>query len=183
MERTWWKKPSENCGRTPAVLLWNPKHAVNVGGALRNCAAWGMEQLWISGSRWENETARRLPREERMRIYTEEVEIYRSERPFDHFPAGTTPVAVELRSTAEVLTWDWEFPANPLFVFGPEDGSLGGAVPGLCHRQLVIPSRHCLNLANAVGVIGAVRMLWRMKTGLELPRAAKDLLFEERGRD
>lgn len=38
-------------GRTPAVVLIDPKFPHNVGGALRACSCWGVRQLWWSGDR------------------------------------------------------------------------------------------------------------------------------------
>jgi hypothetical protein len=51
-------------------------------------------------------------------------------------------VAVELRRNAESLI-DFVHPEHALYVFGPEDGSLGRATLAQCHRFLVIPTRHC----------------------------------------
>lgn len=178
--RQWWQEPEPGCGRTPAVILWNPKYGFNCGAAYRNCAAWGAEQLWIKGDRYEPDILQRLPREERMKVYKEEVALFRAERPFDYFAPDIVPVAIEVMPTAEVLTNDWLHPDNPVYVFGPEDGSLSGAVLAQCHRFVMLPARHCLNLANAVGSVLQHRMLQRIDLGLEPRRAAKDLLFEER---
>jgi len=44
-------------------------------------------------------------------------------------------------------------PENAVYVFGPEDGSIPKTYLQHCHRFLVIPTRHCLNLATAVATI------------------------------
>ena len=62
------------------------------------------------------------------------------------------PMAVEVRKNSEPLT-TFEHPRRPLYVFGPEDGSLPKAPLRHCQRFVIIPSRHCLNLGNAVNVI------------------------------
>ena len=48
--------------------------------------------------------------------------------------------------------------ALPVYVFGPEDGTLPGAVVKRCHRFVVLPSYECLNLANSVAALLYDRM-------------------------
>lgn len=167
-------------GKAPAVVLINPKFPHNVGGVLRACAAFGVPQLWVTGHRADWEGQKRLPREERMRVYKDQVEIIRDERPFDHFPDWVTPVAVEVDPTAEILT-HFEHPENALYVFGPEDGTLTRGIKVRCHRFMIIPSDHCLNLAAAVSCVLMHRRMQRQLKGLEPIRAAYDTILEDRG--
>jgi tRNA(Leu) C34 or U34 (ribose-2'-O)-methylase TrmL len=126
-----------------------------VAAALRACSSFDMNQLWWSGNRVEfdggKKGQKRLPREERMKGYGD-VELCHGEYFFDAFPADVTPVAVELKDNAESLR-DFEHPEKALYVFGPEDGTLGRTTLHQCHRFVVIPSKHCLNLATAVSVV------------------------------
>src|SRR5262252_4054767 len=92
-------------GETPAVILTNPKFPHNVGAVLRACAALGAKQLYVTGNRaqWEvTGKGQRLPREERMKQYKDEVTLIRSDRPFDHF-TDAAPIAIEVDPTAEPL--------------------------------------------------------------------------------
>ena len=140
-------------GRPPAVALINPKYPHNVGAALRACSCWGIGQLWWTGRRVTLDVPRcqRLPREERMKGYRD-VELVHFEHPLDQFPAGAVPVAVEVRPGSEPLH-TFDHPADAVYVFGPEDGSLPKPVVVRCHRFVVIPTRHCLNLATAVATV------------------------------
>lgn len=158
-------------GKPPAVALVNPKYGHNVAGVLRNCSLFGVSQLWVTGHRVTDEwTARgRLPREERMRAY-DGVEVCLGDYFFDAFE-HVTPVAVEVRANSEPLT-TFVHPKDALYVFGPEDGSLGRAVLGQCHRFVVIPTMPvpgretgCLNLAAAVAVVLAHRTMQRQAFG------------------
>lgn len=79
------------------------------------------------------------------------VELCHGDYFFDAF-ADAVPVAVEVRPNSEVLP-DFEHPENAVYVFGPEDGTLGSKTLQHCHRFLTIPSHHCLNLAAAVYVV------------------------------
>lgn len=140
--------------KLPAVILIDPKYPRNVAGVLRACASWEIPTLRWTGDRVRlDNPGERLPREERMRSYRT-VDFRRVERPFDELPKPCTPVAVEFRQSSESL-FVFDHPPDPqgVYVFGPEDGHLPPAVLGLCHRFVIIPSKHCLNLAAAVNVI------------------------------
>lgn len=138
----------------PAVMLENPKFAHNLGQTIRACSSFGIGQLWWNGDRVvrELEGLDRIPREERMRGY-DDVRVLYHPRPLDLFPEGTTPIAVEFRPGSSELLHDFEHPENPVYVFGPEDGSLAQVTLRHCHRFLFIQSKHCLNLSMAVGLI------------------------------
>jgi tRNA(Leu) C34 or U34 (ribose-2'-O)-methylase TrmL len=109
------------------------------------------------------------------------VEMCPDHHVFDRMESvWVTPVAVELRSDAESLV-TFEHPENALYVFGPEDGNLPKPVRLLCHRFVVIPTHHCLNLAAAVNVVLYDRRLKRHLSGLEPLGPMQDLLREHRG--
>lgn len=168
-------------GQAPAVALFNPKYGHNVSGALRACSAFGVRQLWFTGDRvikeWESKG--RLPREERMKGYGD-VEVYHGEYFFDAFGSEVTPIAVEVLENAEPLaTFEW--PDNPLLVFGPEDGSLGKVQRMHCQRFLILPSNHCLNLATAVTLTLGTRRIWRQLRGLEPIMPSNKTIQESRG--
>jgi tRNA(Leu) C34 or U34 (ribose-2'-O)-methylase TrmL len=154
-------------GRTPAVVLVNPKYPRNVGGAYRSCAALGAEQLWYTGDRaaaqWEAEG--RLPREERLRAYRH-VELIRGEGRFLRQFPGATIVAVEVDPGAQVLTY-FEHPDEAVYVFGPEDGTLPKGIRTACHQFVIIPSDTALNLYSAVTSILLHRRITRQLAGLE----------------
>ena len=131
-----------------AILLIDPKYPHNLGAIVRTCAAFGVRDVRYTGNRIDRRLSElsRLPREERMRGYRL-VDWRRTDRPFDDFPM-LTPVAIEVRENSESLP-AFEHPADALYVFGPEDGSLTNVTLRHCHRFVAIPTRHCLNLSIA----------------------------------
>ncbi len=154
------------------VLLVDPKYPFNVGGAQRACAIFGADSLAWTGDRVPYDAAGkyRLPREERLRDY-KHVQITPNITGPEWFIEGRArwgrvPVAVEVRENAETLT-DFVHPENALYVFGPEDGSLGRKTLSLCHRFVVIPgmTRSPLNLAAAVNVVLYDRLAKEARSG------------------
>ena len=156
-------------GVAPAIALVNPKYPHNVGAAVRAASCYGLRQVWFTGDRVQLVGARgyRLPREERMRGY-QEVELRHSDAFFDAFGPDVVPVAVEVRPGSESLI-DFEHPEKALYVFGAEDGSLLKPVLRLCHRFVIIPTRHCTNLSAAVYTVLYDRHAKRVRAGLERP--------------
>lgn len=136
-----------------AILLTDPKFGENVGGAIRACAAFEVPVL-----RW---TGCRVPLSKRVLRYGR-VQSPEGDRAVDYAPdpeafdrltaIGLAPVAVELWSDAVPLP-RFEHPANGLYVFGPEDGSLPKRMRNACVARVFIPSQRCLNLAAAVNVV------------------------------
>lgn len=168
-------------GLTPAVALVDPKYGHNVAGALRACSAFGVPQLWVTGERavGEWEARGRLPREERMKAYGD-VQVCLGDYFFDAFGRDVTPVAVEVREQAELLT-TFVHPERALYVFGPEDGGLHKVTLQHCHRFVIIPSDHCLNLASAVAAVLLHRRMQRQMAGLEPMHPSGQTLREHRG--
>lgn len=145
-----WGKRKAPVGETPAIALINPKFPHNVGAAVRAASCFGARQVWWTGERVRLDAKKRLPREERMKGYRD-VEMVHFEHIFEQFP-DVTPVAIELRPGSESLP-QFEHPKNALYVFGPEDGSIPQVVLQHCHRFVVIPTRHCVNLSAAVYLV------------------------------
>lgn len=152
-------------GLAPSVLLVDPKYEHNVAAAVRAASCFGLQQVWFTGDRVRLDSGRRLPREERMRGLSS-VDLIQHDYPFDCFPEGVTPVAIEVRPNSEPLP-EFEHPENPVYVFGPEDGGLARVTLQHCHRFVSIPVRHCMNLSAAVYVVLYDRMLKRRWAGIE----------------
>lgn len=168
-------------GNPPAIILWNPKYAHNVGAALRAASCYGFNQVFYTGNRIndELEKRKRLPREERMKGY-QDVKLINSDYPFDALPKGVTTVAVEVSEKAELLP-QFEHPEDAVYVFGPEDGSIPSVALRHCHRHVIIPTAHCLNLATAVATVLYDRRAKRQLAGLEEILPAARVLNEQRG--
>ena len=163
------KKEAELFGKSmsPAIILHNPKYPHNVGAAVRAASCFDSKLILFTGKRVSLEPegikGYRLPREERMKGY-KDVTLINDDYPFNRFKKIITPVAVELRENAESLPF-FEHPENAVYVFGPEDGSIPQVMLKHCHRFVVIPSKHCVNLAAAVYLVLYDRVTKILKKG------------------
>jgi len=159
-------------------MLTNPKYAANVAKTVRLASCYGVSQVWWTGERvsLDLQNKKKLPREERMKGYGN-VSMIQHDYVFDQFK-GAVPVAIEVRNTSQYLQ-DFEHPENALYVFGPEDGSIPSTYLSFCHKFVIIPTRHCLNLATAVATVLWDRQVKMFQSGKEHIVTPGE--FEQRG--
>lgn len=151
------------------LLLVRPKFAHNVGAAIRAASCFGANGVTFTEDRFGLDSLKRLPREERMKGYTDVrwTQLVGESRPIDRINDGTyTPVAIELVPGSQSLPY-FEHPENALYVFGPEDGSLPDGIRRNCHAFVTIPTFHCTNLSAAIYMVLYDRIAKRGLAGLE----------------
>jgi len=151
-------KNAKKVGVTPSIALINPKFARNVATTIRLASCYGIPQVWYTGNRisLDPKSGERLPREERIKGY-KDVDLIQNDYFFDQFEKDVVPVAIEVRQNSEHLL-NFEHPEKALYVFGPEDGSIPKVILQHCHRFVIIPTRHCLNLSTAAATVLYDRM-------------------------
>ena len=150
------KKIKKGSISSPAsIVLINPKFPRNVGGAVRSASCFNADNVLFTGKRVsldpENYDNYRLPREERMKGYSE-VTLANVEKFTPLFEKDVVPIAVEKRESSTDLVY-FQHPKKAVYVFGPEDGSLDKPILNLCHEFIWIPSKFCVNLAAAVNLV------------------------------
>ena len=148
----------------PVVVMLNPKFAVNVASMIRNCSCFNAEWLFITGDRVEVSNREDRPRQERMKQF-KTVKVVRAELPlllFDSFGKSVAPIGVELTESSMPLPL-LKHPDNAVYLLGPEDGSISKGWRAICHYVVAIPSRHCLNVAQAGGIVLYDRMVSRWR--------------------
>lgn len=75
----------------------------------------------------------------------------------DYLPHGAQIVAVDLVPGATELP-RFQHPARAVYVFGPENGTLGDDILSRAHHRVSVPTRGCMNLAATVCVVLYDRM-------------------------
>lgn len=128
-----------------AVGLISPKFDCNVGGAMRACHCYDASLVLYQGSRITKPptdthgTWRSVPT-----VHVDDV--------LDSIPYDCIPVAVDLVDHAISLI-EYQHPHRALYIFGPEDGTLGGRVTDRCRDIVYVPTNLCMNLAATVNVV------------------------------
>ena len=138
-----------------AIGLHMPKTPANVGSVLRAAHCYGAALVVTSGQRYTK--APTDPQAAYRHIPLVQASDLHEAIPFD-----CVPVAVDLLEGAKPLH-RYTHPERALYIFGPEDGTLGKAITAWCRDTVYVPTRYCMNLAATVNVILYDRMVKRMK--------------------
>lgn len=138
-----------------AIGLHSPQKKENVGAVLRAAYCFGAKQVNIGtrNSDWVR-AATNTPSAHR------HVPVFVGEDALDPRPYGSQVVAVDLVDEAEELA-SFKHPNQALYVFGPENGTLGKGILERAQYRVFIPSKACLNLAACVNVVLYDRMVKR----------------------
>jgi tRNA(Leu) C34 or U34 (ribose-2'-O)-methylase TrmL len=128
-----------------AIGLHMPKTPVNVGSALRAAHCYGAGMVVKTGQRYH-----RAPTDT-MKAYRH-LPLLQVDDLFDALPFDCVPVAVDLIDGARDLV-SYTHPERAFYIFGPEDGTLGGTITKRCRDKVFVPTAFCMNLAACVNVV------------------------------
>lgn len=134
------------------IGLVRPKTPENVGGVLRAAHCYHVAQVSIEGGRGKflhHGTNTPMAHRHTPTFLVEDVLDY---RPYD-----TQVIAVDLLPGATPLQ-DFIHPERAMYIFGPEDGTLGKRHTARAQHVVYVPTRSCMNLAATVNVVMYDRM-------------------------
>ena len=126
----------------------NLKNGINLGAILRGAHNFGASMVFTVGRpyvRQASDTLKSYKHIPLLRFLS--WEDYKESAPFAWIPVG-----VEITETAEGLP-DFVHPKQAVYLLGPEDGSISNAALSMCKHIVRIPSRRCLNVAQAAVVV------------------------------
>ena len=127
--------------------LYRPKHPENVGAVMRAAHCYRVAQVNIVGGR--NHYLRHATNTPMAHRHTP---VFLVADLLSYVPFGTQIVAVDLIPGAVPLT-TFVHPERALYLFGPEDGTLGRRHTDRAQHVVYVPTRDCMNLAAAVNVV------------------------------
>jgi len=134
------------------IVLISPKHEVNVANTKRAAACLGAESVVTVGKRFTpatGEKGNRRPRPFRMKVYDHVTMLDVESLPSIDWESA---VIVEKLDWAPAL-YSLQHPKNPVYIFGPEDGSVPKWIQEKAKHRAQIPSGECMNLATCVAVV------------------------------
>ncbi len=138
------------------ILMDNPKNSFNVGAAIRTSGAFGGNFVGWSGSRYKTKGDWKTLDTEAAHLRMPCFKDVEDLTPL--IPAAAVPVAIEMSDDA-VSLYEFDHPANAVYFFGPEDGSLSEKYIALSKHKVYIPTKYSLNLAQTVNIISYDRSL------------------------
>ena len=151
---------SERGRMAASVVLINPKSAENVGAVMRAAGCFRLDSVFYSGTRYAR--AARFATDTRK--VNKDIPLIPVSASLDGVPQGMAMVCVELVEGATPLP-DFQHPGDALYVFGPEDGSIGQQLIDRADAVVYVPTVGCLNLAASVNVVLYDRLA---KAGLDV---------------
>lgn len=123
----------------------HPQFDVNVGGAMRACACYEAQLVLYQGGKVTR------PQTDTHKAWRH-IPLIRVEDLMEAVPYDCVPVAVDLLEGAQSLE-AYEHPQRALYVFGPENGTLGRGVWERCRDIVQVPTALCMNLAATANVV------------------------------
>lgn len=139
----------------PSVIigLCNPKSPGNVGGVMRAAWCYGADAVRYTGVRY----GRAAKFQTDTKNATSHIPLHGVEALTDDVPEDMAVVCVEFARGATSLP-TFKHPPRALYIFGPEDASLGQDVLDAADAVVFIPTIGCMNLAATVNVVLYDRM-------------------------
>lgn len=137
------------------IGLFRPKTPENVGAVLRAAHCYRVAQVNIEGAR--NSAIRHCTNTPMAHRHTPTFLV---DDVLRYVPFDTQVVAVDLIEGATDLP-SFVHPERAIYIFGPEDGTLGKRHTDRAQHVVYVPTRACMNLAAAVNVVLYDRMAKR----------------------
>ena len=130
------------------VGLCNPKSPANVGAVMRAAGCYDVQAVRYTGERF----ARAAKYQTDTKNQRSQIPLTAVEDITGDLPAGFSRVCVEFAEGATPLP-EFKHPANALYIFGPEDGSIAQSIVDKADAVVYVPTLGCMNLAATVNVL------------------------------
>jgi len=141
------------------IGLTNPKSPSNVGAVMRAAGCYCVDQVLYTGQRYANaakyhgtkhNTDTKNARDKIPLKASDDFENSESLRAF--LPNKTKVICVDLVEGATPLP-HFQHPDQAIYIFGPEDGTIGQTVIDQADDVVYVPTVGCMNLAASVNVL------------------------------
>lgn len=142
-----------------SIGLTNPKSPSNVGAVMRAAGCYCVDQVLYTGQRYANaakysgvkhNTDTKNARDKIPLLAVDDFEHVKEQ--LETLPQETKIICVDLVEGATPLP-HFEHPAQALYIFGPEDGTISQAVIDIADEVVYVPTVGCMNLAASVNVL------------------------------
>lgn len=139
------------------IGLINPKSPDNVGAVLRAAANYRVGKVFYTGDRYPRAIERKARAVDMSRKVSKDVLLTATDCLMDVATDNMKIVCVEFAINAISLP-EYQHPADALYIFGPEDGSIDQAIIDQADAVVYVPTVGCMNLSATVNVLLYDRM-------------------------
>ncbi|MGO2235170.1 MAG: RNA methyltransferase [Marinomonas sp.] len=160
-----------------SIGLTNPKSTSNVGSVMRAAGCYQVDQVLYSGSRYDRAAKMSTDtKKATSSIPLINIESLGVDNLIEAVDTDTKIVCVDLIQGATPLP-AFNHPEKALYIFGPEDGTIGQKIVDRADFVVFVPTVGCMNLAASVNVLLYDRLAKsaRAFAGDELIRQSKDV--------
>jgi len=135
-----------------SIGLINPKSPDNVHAVMRAAGNFRVDRVLYTGERYPKAVRLNPDAPDMSRRVSEKVVLSQVSCLFDAVPDDVKIICIELAENALPLT-DFSHPSDALYVFGPEDSTIGQDLIDRADAVVYVPTVGCMNLAAAVNVV------------------------------
>lgn len=139
----------------------DPKSPSNIGAIMRAAGCYGVDEVIYTGERFDR--AAKFHTDTKNTV--QKIPLTAVDSLIEYKNHNAKIICVELAEGAQPLP-DFIHPAQALYIFGPEDGSIDQAVIDQADAVVYIPTNTCMNLAATVNVVLYDRMV-KMKQDID----------------
>ena len=130
------------------IGLINPKSPTNVGAVMRAAGCYQVNEVYFTGERF----ARAAKYNTDTKDASLNIPLSCVDNLLDNIEGNMQVVCVDLIEGATPLP-EFNHPANALYIFGPEDGTISQGVIDRADSVVYVPTVGCMNLAASVNVL------------------------------
>lgn len=130
------------------IALTNPKSPSNVGAVMRAAGCYQVDQVCYTGQRY----ARAAKFNTDTQDVSQRIPLVEVSSVIEPSNTQAKIICVELVEGAIPLP-EFQHPQQAVYVFGPEDGTIGQDIVDSADAVVYIPTVGCMNLAATVNVV------------------------------
>lgn len=130
------------------IGLSNPKSPTNVGAIMRAAGCFNVNQVAYTGTRYD----RAVKLNTDTKKISQHIPLKQKAHLLDDIATDVKIICVDLIEGAIPLP-NFQHPANAIYLFGPEDGTLSQQLINQADAVVYVPTIGCMNLAATVNVL------------------------------
>ena len=135
-----------------SIGLLNPKSPENVASVLRAAGNYRVNSVFYTGTRYPRAARLNPCTVDMSRKVSKDIALKGVDYLIEETPEDLNIICVEFAENAIALP-EYRHPHDALYIFGPEDGTIGQNIIDRADAVVYVPTVGCMNLAATVNVV------------------------------